>query len=535
MVTRNTRPAFSLAEMMIALVILGFGLLVIGAALPVGLRYSRQSADQTGGERAAEYALDVIEQQIRMKHLEVLPEGPGQAAINPPRLDDVFRPRNPPGVDPLLPALDLSLVADWEPIVKVRPFLTEVIEARPRSSQMSLNYLGQGQQIQGMDPPPIEGLIEYRIRNWLRDVHAAMPDSVRGLEFDEGRRTPILSACSLVFPPPETYSFATDQAFAPTAFLANDSIAGSYVNDNSQSFVANSMSYSSQMGAMLQRIGGSRIVFSAFYRRVQYDGVGPDGQRGLRSSTDPAIRQAAADNVGVDANLYEIIVVAVRKPSSDYRFAIYGFNAGGALVPSNNGGLLQSAAPAPMMIEFREIPDPVGVNGAPGTLNSVQWDDAPGSPLVRLDRRVSPKPVEPQELIFKVDYWEAQLLPPGSYFIPAVNDDAPSFYGADGNGSVFVRQAGFAPHVANAAPIYKVKARQPSAGGGLFDIVVENNGFYPWVNRQAGATERAWPAWVVPQPHKETQRTGQGELPIYDNANHIVTISRRVIRLPEVE
>ena len=61
---RAPRPAFSLAEMMIALAILAMGLLVIGAALPIGIRYTRTSVNIATGEAAAEYALDLIEQSV---------------------------------------------------------------------------------------------------------------------------------------------------------------------------------------------------------------------------------------------------------------------------------------------------------------------------------------------------------------------------------------------------------------------------------------------------------------------------------------
>lgn len=61
--------AFSLIEMMIALIILGFGLLIVGAALPVGLTYNRESGDLVLGEAAIDYGFETIEQFIRRSDL----------------------------------------------------------------------------------------------------------------------------------------------------------------------------------------------------------------------------------------------------------------------------------------------------------------------------------------------------------------------------------------------------------------------------------------------------------------------------------
>ncbi|HRT42642.1 MAG TPA: prepilin-type N-terminal cleavage/methylation domain-containing protein, partial [Phycisphaerae bacterium] len=82
------KTAFSLAEMMIALVILGFGLLVIGAALPVGLQYERDMIDRATGQAAAEYALDVIEQRIRLVR-----DPYDETLGKPSNYADIFQPR----------------------------------------------------------------------------------------------------------------------------------------------------------------------------------------------------------------------------------------------------------------------------------------------------------------------------------------------------------------------------------------------------------------------------------------------------------
>src|SRR5512140_928880 len=58
---------FSLAELMIALGVLAMGLLVIGAALPVGIQYSRDTINQATGQAAVSYALDLIEAHIAIE------------------------------------------------------------------------------------------------------------------------------------------------------------------------------------------------------------------------------------------------------------------------------------------------------------------------------------------------------------------------------------------------------------------------------------------------------------------------------------
>ncbi|RMF72898.1 MAG: type II secretion system protein, partial [Planctomycetota bacterium] len=127
------RMAFSLAELMIALVILGIGLLFIAAALPVGVEYAKRNVDRAAAEAAGVYAANTIEQYVRTSRL-LVDSAYLQFNVTPvPRTDAIFRPRwLPPGasVDPLnfVPRVDLSDPdpanwIDYEPLIKVRPFV----------------------------------------------------------------------------------------------------------------------------------------------------------------------------------------------------------------------------------------------------------------------------------------------------------------------------------------------------------------------------------------------------------------------------
>ena len=69
-------------------------------------------------------------------------------------------------------------------------------------------------------------------------------------------------------------------------------------------------------------------------------------------------------------------------------------------------------------------------------------------------------------------------MPPGSILIPAVNDDWPSAI-QDSMTAGPDRYAGFVPHAPNALPIYEVESVE-LRGNGNYDVIVKNNGFYPW-------------------------------------------------------
>lgn len=99
---RATRRGFSLAEMLIALAILAFGLLVVGAALPLGLRFTRESMDMINGEAAADQALAQISHSTRLSKW--------RSADGQYTLDNVFRlDPNSPTLTSLIRAFPLVL------------------------------------------------------------------------------------------------------------------------------------------------------------------------------------------------------------------------------------------------------------------------------------------------------------------------------------------------------------------------------------------------------------------------------------------
>jgi prepilin-type N-terminal cleavage/methylation domain-containing protein len=61
---------FSLAEVLIALAILGFGLVIIGATLPAGLRVMQQNQIVRQAEATSENVFDVLESQVRLSNDE---------------------------------------------------------------------------------------------------------------------------------------------------------------------------------------------------------------------------------------------------------------------------------------------------------------------------------------------------------------------------------------------------------------------------------------------------------------------------------
>lgn len=540
----KNRAGFSLAEMMIALVVLGFGLLVIGAALPVGLNYSRQSVDLVAGDQAAEFAVDAIAERIRMKRFD-------NPAPGGPRFDDVFRPRNA-----VLTGSVLSItepLPDWEPRIKVRPFLTMVVNPRAAAANLSLNAISTNPQLGGF---PLEGTIEGRIANWLGVIPPTLGPTISFREYDLGRVSPVLPVCSMVYPPLEVSDF--DGAGNAAQYRPDDFNPGNYHNENSFTFVeagANTK-VNTYLDGELKKMASRRVVFAAFYRRVGYDSPGPDG---YRQYGGPALvgTDVRLDNRPSDPRTYEIIVIAMRKPSDAHRFALYNFVSGNDIAPQyispGQTRLFESLTPVPVLAEFLAIPNVASFEtglptSVPGNLSTVRYVlNSPAN-----DRPVHITSVVPTTMTFSATVRVGDILPPGSVFIPAVNDDASSLLETyalsgvappDASGRAVNRIAGFVPHAPDALPIFEVLERRAvtNAGGATigYEIIVKNDGFYPWIAANlAGVGAGSWPVWIIPQPFTETRRDpafGNATLPVYENRSHILSVSRRIVTLPEVD
>lgn len=478
------RRAFSLVEMMIALVILGFGLLVIGAALPVGLTYTRESVDRGTGAAAAEHALDVIEQHVRLVRYEY--------PNDPVRRDDVFRPRQViVGSNPLV----AEVRNDYEPMIKVRPFAPQIVNRTPGAASWNVPTLEPGVAI------------EQRLETWVRNSNLA------GLEYDLDRRNPALSFASMVYPPVDAYPFRNPQT---------------YFADAQDQVLTPLPATAAQARQAVDR----QIVCTAFYRRVSFDHRSP-GPDGLFSTSDDLVTPG-------DPSLYEVIVVASRLPSPRHRFPVLRSNFSsldsGVSAAGGIGGTasatppyadIDTHVPIPYLVSFNTslpavqalpIPNAVTAYNQPGYMATPT-----SPPYYDVDRTLTPAWIDPPTLTFRCTPMVGKLLPVGSVFIPAVNDDAPSAAAAPLPGAPPTRNAGFVPHSPSSLPIYEVIDRPDD-----FTVITKNPGIYPWV--RAGATAAHWPIWVIPPAFVEMS----GGEPVYESRSPIVAVARRVMRFPEV-
>lgn len=506
------RLAFSLAEMMIALAILGLGLLFIAAALPAGVSVARESADFAVADAAAEEALDLIEQHIRTSR-ELMYPRVDYTADQYARADDLFTPRMVRGGAAFFqrPRRD-----DFEPFIKVRPFELSSIEYRVNNQNRTA---------------PFVDFSEFVIERFHRtnNLFAAAQPAV---EFDSGfqlptnRRllladNPILSPLARVYPP-----------VTPIRPMLVDE----YFRDQ-----PNYYQYKSRQGsglgvysAELEKAQSRRIAWTAFYRRVSYDaivGPGPDNTFG----TPDDIRSAR------DPHIYEIIVVVTRRPTDTHRFPTQN------PTPNNFTELPQATnvdrlAPMPWLVTFAS--DMPVENSIMQDLNRAtgwgingpdNFDDSVGS-----NRSLASDFSQRANFVFRTQrdpatnrYPVGELLPVGSIIIPAANDDFPTTrniapWEPPGNPSnppsPTKRLSGFAPHMPNTLPIYEVIERPDNN-----TIICKNNGAHPWVAR--GLTARAFPCWVIPPSFVERDGNGQ---PVYDRRSPVLSVHRRLIRIPEL-
>ncbi len=254
-------PGFSLAEMMIALAILAMGLLVIGAALPVGFRYTRESVNLATGQAAAEHALDLIEQYINIP-AQVLDAS--DVLIRAPVL---FVPRNPNSGG------RGAFLRDYEPRIKVRPLCPANIVATPGHPCYGAEF-GTGPGC----PWLVASAVEWVIGEWLP---AGCHDAREWDEFNWLR--PALPSICTVYPPvtPDDASEWDPSRFFGAPYELRP------INQGSETL----------------RALGRGIVWTACYRRVAYDDKSTAGYEG-------------------DPTLYEFVAVAVRKPSVRHRFPV---------------------------------------------------------------------------------------------------------------------------------------------------------------------------------------------------------------------
>lgn len=523
-VYRTGRPAFSLVELMIALIILGFGLLVVGAALPVGLTITRETIEAAVGEAAGKYGMVQVVRMVR-------PAGAG--SVTPlipgvPDRDSIFRPR-----DVVLPPTQLGQVLPGhEPLIKVRPLIARNVLVHPALGQMT-DHAEELIRMWFREPPMNVGTPPRSEVDYGPGVDISFPaDGHPDALIDN----PVMASIARVYPP-----VTSDQRFAPASFFSNMyQVTPVAVGEATKA---------------LER----RISWTAFYRRVGYGrDAGPDGVL------------FTADDEPHDPLTYEIIVVAAQRSSSEHFFPrqddqgqlnssqppssppVAGSSGSGELSAPARG---ETATPLAQLSVGGDAENGVGgvspsmanqsVSNAPlqavaptgdDTLAPVPWlvvfDTLPflvaGTDYVTDpatgDRQLILSFPDPATLSFTCSPSVGELLPVGSIFIPAVNDDfATNLAGAP----FFGKRAGFVPHAPTSLPIYKVVDRPDAT-----TVVVENNKYYPWVDENISVSLRPgyWPVWVIPPSAK---RDGAGNL-TYDRKSPVISITRRYVRLREI-
>lgn len=498
----RARRAFSLVEMMIALVILGLGLLFIAAALPAGIDYSRDTVDQINGEAAAEFALDTLEMTLATSDKLVASQ-----YWNPPtttqllRIDSVHRPREGGNFGPAMltqPATtpeSSPTLGDrpYEPIIKVRPFVLGNAQFAGRADVARHLPVVDNTEAAISTFLSTQSITGTTVANPYRE--ADYPPSGTFLPLPGSAAladNPLLSILSRVYPP---------TAPALRHRLAEATLADPEGNSG-QFFVRDMRALTdSAFHVDREKAFDRRLAWTAFYRRVSYA-------------------------IGSSPHLYEVIVVVTRRPTLNHRYAFQDLRGGAlaalqvpmALPAATNGPPAIPAvgddrlAPTPWLVTFTKLPAfPLPAQ----YVSSTPFPPSAGAVVTLNDKFVAPP-----TLTFECSPEVARLLPVGAQFIPARNDDLPQGLGA--------RLLGYLPSAPQSAPIYRVIDR-PSATA----VVVENNGLYPFAYPgtpfanpiSAGAQ---WPVWVIPPAF--SQRDGNGQ-PLYDRQSPIVFIARRLVTL----
>ena len=472
---------------MVALAILGMGLLVIAAALPAGAKYTKDSIDQVNGAAAADYALDLIEQNVslrdRVYYPPADPNKPIFASATPWHCPALFQPRDPLSGRPAADPADPNRL--YAPLMKVRPLFAQNIIAAS-----TVSGLTRGMELFDPQGTPLqkEVLVEAAIWQWLTTFGITGTDTK---EHDPTQSPgpwlrPSLPSVSLVYPP-----ISADTAFDPGFWYSTGS-NGSTMLYNARPVLQTVAVGVYGPGAETAKALDRRIVWTALYRRVSYA-------------------------AGSDPTLYEIIVVVSSRPTVGHRFPVQDPATGGKPDWSINPYYgIDSLAPVPWLVTFD--------NNDPNALpRPYQWDGA-GDPNFGTG---SP----PATLTFRCTADLDPLFPVGSIFIPARNDDHPSLpklFGARAN----VHFGGPAP---TALPIYEVSQRPD-----LTTVVVKYNGYYPQQWAVGGAINPTtpaaadWPVWVIPPVIESVDATTSPAKPIFNDRSPILAVTRRYVKLREV-
>ena len=491
--------AFSLAELMIALGILGIGLLIIAAALPVGMQKTRDTAEQALGDAATSYALDVVAARLRL---------PKDAELRPflaPMRDSIVRPRFSPGQtgEGTLAKEQGSSGRDWEPWIKVRPLVTQNLAHTASGSESA------GTPIESVGEL-IEGQVVAAIRRtsfpiaWATDAREVF---VPGMLYpvQNGWLPPALSVLETVYPavaPDPVRVGSRDMRFTPAVYF--ESAQTPYQRHELRT---RATTPAALRGSEAEKALVRRVSWVTFYRRManKHDATGTSS-----------------------SNVYEFVAVAVARPSERHRFA-RPVPPAGSWAPYDPQAprfdSRTSLVPVPFLVTFKEFD---WLRGGAALSSSVDYLTDTTDPR----RSLNPTFSRPT-LRFQCSDRVGMLLTKGSILIPATNDDALS--GLTGT-VVQRRRSGFVPHAPDTLPIYTVSEVIAGSGNDDWTVVVEGNGFYPWVSDSVPANQRGryWPVWVIPPSFTEFSGTGNNATPVFERRSPIISVARRVIALPEV-
>lgn len=526
---------------MIALVILGLGLLFIAAALPVGLEYTRQTIDMATADAAGDYAVRQLEMVLRTsRDLNDNKISSASGGRHFHRLDMIERARDINTFDPHAAyTYPFQVRPSYEPVFKVRPFAL---------GNVSMNRLqndppGRQRGAAIVDDP--ETTITQYLAQYINVFRTGVTfdDSNRWLEVGIPYnadlrmlslvRNPVLSGVARVYPPLDPLVVNDDESgFRVRDFYQPmpNSAYHPYMSRTMNNFPVDTL-YSEREKAL-----DRRISWTAFYRRISYKAnAGQDAK--WYNPNDTPYNTRSADDVAESPLLYEIIYIITQRPTVNHRFpnqdvsgtSIDTFLKPTALNPTGpnvsvNVGA-DRLAPTPWLGIFTEIPTPPPFDHLLGGTFSFP----PNANIIATDRYLNPNFNPGTTLTFKCTRQMGYLLPPGSIFIPALNDQGHNQ--APGSPPyLFYQRVGFVPSAPETLPIYEVLERiEDPRKPNETTLIVKNPGFYPWLN--AGLSPIHWPVWIIPPAFERRDLEGQ---PVYEAKSPIVKIIRRTITLPEV-
>lgn len=483
------RHGFSLAELMIALAILGFGLLVIGAALPIGLRYTRDSIDMGTGDNAIQYAFSVFESEIRVS---------GKVERDP-----LYRPRYPKdrirNESPLWTRMEDQASGYYEPRVKVWPLVAQAINVSP-GPDFGTEFDGIATKVTMM------GHLQSLIDTWYPYNDGSIIRRINNV--DSRWMLPALPSVATVYPP-----ISNDlgprglNEFSPSYYF------GLPPNERAKRRQVTTPPDGSETRKAIER----RVVWNLLYRNVP----------GREPGRDSIIGNF--NDYRVDRNVYEVIAIASRLPSPQHRFPLQdpGVAFGGGA--QQYQGIVATHTPVPWLLAFEEIKQPV--EGKDYDTNVDPASPNYGERVLRSNFR------DPGTWEFKISPDLSGLLPVGSIFIPALNDDLPVGFNdqTQANSTDFLkavdaRRSGFVPHAAEITPIYEVVKRPDEE-----TVIVKTNGYYPWVDpRITNKRDQGlhWPVWVIPPA---TEEQTEAAMPIFERRSPVLSVARRFIQVREIE